>query len=94
MGSTSRQQRSRGADAGCHSIRISPNLHGWRQFVGEVGIIVVGVLIALGAEQVWRTYTTARRCTRRPTSCVNDNFSKSWRRGRSPLLELIRPRST
>ena len=32
-------------------------LHGWREFVGEVGIIVVGVLIALGAEQIienWR----------------------------------------
>jgi hypothetical protein len=27
-------------------------LHGWRAFVGEVGIIVVGVLIALSAEQV------------------------------------------
>src|SRR4051812_38991728 len=27
-------------------------LHGWREFIGEVGIIVVGVLIALGAEQV------------------------------------------
>lgn len=26
-------------------------LHGWREFAGEVGIIVVGVLIALGAEQ-------------------------------------------
>jgi hypothetical protein len=27
-------------------------LHGWREFAGEVGIIVIGVLIALGAEQV------------------------------------------
>jgi hypothetical protein len=27
-------------------------LHGWREFAGEVGIIVVGVLIALAAEQV------------------------------------------
>jgi hypothetical protein len=27
-------------------------LHGWREFAGEVGIIVVGVLIALTAEQV------------------------------------------
>ena len=27
-------------------------LHGWRAFAGEVGIIVVGVLIALGAKQV------------------------------------------
>jgi hypothetical protein len=25
-------------------------LHGWREFAGEVGIIVIGVLIALGAE--------------------------------------------
>jgi hypothetical protein len=27
-------------------------LHGWREFLGEVGIIVIGVLIALTAEQV------------------------------------------
>jgi len=27
-------------------------MHGWRAFAGEVGIIVLGVLIALGAEQV------------------------------------------
>ena len=27
-------------------------VHGWRTFAGEVGIIVLGVLIALGAEQV------------------------------------------
>ena len=26
-------------------------LHGWREFTGEVGIIVLGVLIALGAQQ-------------------------------------------
>ena len=35
-------------------------LHGWRELVGEVGIIVIGVLIALGAEQTveafhWRS---------------------------------------
>jgi hypothetical protein len=32
-------------------------LHGWREFAGEVGIIVLGVLIALGFEQLveqWR----------------------------------------
>ena len=27
-------------------------LHGWREFAGEVGIIVIGVLIALGAQQL------------------------------------------
>jgi hypothetical protein len=41
-------------------------LHGWREFAGEVGIIVVGVLIALAAEQVveeirWRGETSAAR---------------------------------
>jgi len=35
-------------------------LHGWREFVGEVGIIVIGVLLALSAEQIveafhWRS---------------------------------------
>ena len=30
-------------------------LHGWREFVGEVGIIVLGVLIALSFEQVVET---------------------------------------
>jgi hypothetical protein len=30
-------------------------LHGWRGLAGEVGIIVVGVLIALGAQQVVET---------------------------------------
>lgn len=34
------------------SIRIPTPLHGWRAFVGEVGVIVLGVLIALGAQQV------------------------------------------
>jgi hypothetical protein len=32
-------------------IHLPKPLHGWREFVGEVGIIVIGVLIALGAEQ-------------------------------------------
>lgn len=39
-------------------------LHGWRAFVGEVGIIVLGVLIALGADQAvedWRWHRKADR---------------------------------
>lgn len=41
-------------------------LHGWRQLVGEVGIIVLGVLIALGAEQAvedwgWKQKTDQAR---------------------------------
>lgn len=33
-------------------VHLPKPLHGWRAFVGEVGIIVIGVLIALGFEQV------------------------------------------
>ena len=36
-------------------VHLPKPLHGWRAFVGEVGIIVVGVLIALGAEQIVET---------------------------------------
>lgn len=34
-----------------HFHKLKP-AHGWRDFLGEIGIIVIGVLIALGAEQV------------------------------------------
>lgn len=33
-------------------FHVPKPLHGWREFVGEVGIIVLGVLIALSAEQL------------------------------------------
>lgn len=33
-------------------VHLPKPLHGWRAFVGEVGVIVLGVLIALGAEQI------------------------------------------
>jgi hypothetical protein len=38
-------------------------LHGWREFAGEVGIIVIGVLIALAAEQVLQNYEWRQRVT-------------------------------
>src|SRR3954449_599882 len=36
-------------------VHVPKPLHGWREFAGEVGIIVLGVLIALGAQQVVET---------------------------------------
>jgi hypothetical protein len=42
-------------------FRLPKPLHGWREFAGEVGIIVVGVLIALGAEQVVETFNWHER---------------------------------
>lgn len=36
-------------------FRLPKPLHGWREFAGEVGIIVIGVLVALSAEQIVQT---------------------------------------
>jgi hypothetical protein len=43
-------------------VHLPKPLHGWRQFAGEVGIIVLGVLIALGFGQVveeWQWHAEA-----------------------------------
>src|SRR5665213_728536 len=32
-------------------VHLPKPLHGWRELLGEIGVIVIGVLIALGAEQ-------------------------------------------
>jgi hypothetical protein len=47
-------------------FKLPQPLHGWREFAGEVGVIVLGVLIALGAQQVvetlhWRNETATLR---------------------------------
>lgn len=47
-------------------VHMPKPLHGWRAFAGEVGIIVVGVLIALSAEQLvetirWRSHVSEAR---------------------------------
>lgn len=36
-------------------FHVPKPLHGWREFAGEVGIIVLGVMIALAAEQIGRS---------------------------------------
>ena len=41
-------------------FRLFKPLRGWRQFGGEVGIIVLGVLIALGAQQIVETMNQRR----------------------------------
>jgi hypothetical protein len=48
-------------------------LHGWRDFAGEVGIIVIGVLIALGAEQAVETVHDRRQVGHGEDS-LSDNF--------------------
>ena len=42
-------------------FRLPKPLHGWPQFAGEIGIIVIGVLIALGAQQLVESYNSRRQ---------------------------------
>jgi hypothetical protein len=55
-------------------FHVPKPLHGWREFLGEVGIIVLGVLIALGFEQV--------------VSAVHDRFTAAD--ARASILDEIR----
>jgi hypothetical protein len=68
-------------------------LHGWREFAGEVGIIVLGVLIALGAEQVVETIHARERISE-TRAALNAELSRDlaafeWRINQRPC---IRPR--
>jgi hypothetical protein len=59
-------------------IHLPKPLHGWREFLGEVGIIVVGILIALTAEQVveavhWHHVVEA------DSEALNDDVEDMWK---------------
>ena len=45
-------------------VHLPKPLHGWREFAGEVGIIVLGVLIALGAERLLEDWSWQQRSAR------------------------------
>lgn len=72
-------------------IHLPKPLHGWRAFVGEVGIIVLGILIALGAEQVaevlhWRTEMNGER--QALYSEARENIgSVRWRQRLQPCID-------
>ena len=55
-------------------VHIPKPLHGWREFAGEVGIIVLGVLIALGAQQVVETVRGSAQA-REFREAVNDELA-------------------
>lgn len=72
-------------------IHLPKPLHGWRAFFGEVGIIVLGVLIALGAEQLvealhWRAEMNGER--QALYSEARENIgSVRWRQRLQPCID-------
>jgi hypothetical protein len=76
-------------------VHLPKPLHGWREFAGEVGIIVLGVLIALGAEQVieavhWRHETEATRQALRKEAADNLSAAATRRRQQSCVDQRLR----
>ena len=67
-------------------------LHGWREFAGEVGIIVVGVLIALAFEQVaegmrWRSAVADSEAAMRKELSEDDGPQVFERLAFSPCID-------
>lgn len=53
-------------------VHLPKPLHGWRAFIGEVGIIVLGVLIALSAEQLVEMVQWHRRVAEAETAMTKE----------------------
>ncbi|GAA3903829.1 hypothetical protein GCM10022276_23110 [Sphingomonas limnosediminicola] len=56
-------------------IHAPKPLHGWREFFGEVGIIVLGVLIALVAQEIVKVIANREQVVRGEDS-LRDNFAR------------------
>lgn len=57
------------------NVQLPKPLHGWRAFAGEVGVIVLGVLIALGAQQLAESIRD-RAQVRNSEEPLKDNFAR------------------
>lgn len=72
-------------------FHVPKPLHGWREFAGEVGVIVLGVLIALGAEQLveqihWSNEVASARRALAAEIAHNNRFF-AFRAAVQPCLE-------
>lgn len=65
-------------------VHLPKPLHGWREFAGEVGIIVLGVLIALALEQVVEAWQWREKVDRAEGAMrielANDNGPQAYAR--------------
>jgi hypothetical protein len=60
-------------------LHVPKPLHGWREFVGEVGIIVLGVLIALATQQlVQRFHDREETFVSKMRERRKDPYTRAW----------------
>lgn len=75
------------------NFHLPKPLHGWREFAGEVGIIVIGVLIALGAQQLvenWQWRGEVRETDQRLREEIATDLSSAYER--LSIDHCLRPR--
>jgi hypothetical protein len=76
-------------------LHLPKAIHGWREFGKEVGIIVLGVLIALGFEQLvqmWRWHHDVNQTRDALTSEIE--YSALWARERIAVQPCLKARIT
>jgi hypothetical protein len=76
-------------------VQLPKPLHGWREFAGEVGVIVLGVLIAFGAQQLvenWQWRSNVRDADRRMTEELSYDVTFAYER--FAIAPCLRPRLT
>jgi hypothetical protein len=74
-------------------FRLPKPLHGWREFAGEVGIIVIGVLIALGAEQLVERAHQRQEATQAERTIRNEiGINLGRLQSRSGIYDCVRRR--
>lgn len=59
-------------------IRRFKPLHGWRAFFGEVGVIVLGVLVALGAQQLAEKVADRKLASEAMDALRSDVREQNW----------------
>ena len=76
-------------------VSMPKPLHGWREFAGEVGVVLLGVLLALGAQQLvsdWQWRSDVRDADARISEELSFDVALAYER--SAIDTCLRPRLT
>lgn len=74
-------------------VHLPKPLHGWREFAGEVGVVLLGVLLALGAQQVvsdWQWRNDVRDADQRMKTEISFDVALAYER--YAIDPCLRPR--
>jgi hypothetical protein len=76
-------------------VRLPKPLHGWREFAGEVGVVLLGVMLALGAQQLvsdWQWRSDVRDSDARISEELSFDVALAYER--YAIDPCLRPRLT